>query len=49
MSLIEMLNKEMPEFKNLRNMSDKELEEYAKELADASYDFYPSPQGWLYS
>ena len=40
MSLIEMLNKEMPEFKNLRNMSDKELEEYAKELADASYDFY---------
>ena len=40
MSLIEMLNKEMPESKNLRNMSDKELEEYAKELADASYDFY---------
>ena len=40
MNFIEMLTKGMPEFKDVGNMTEKEMEKYAKELADACQVVY---------
>ena len=40
MNFIEMLTKGMPEFKDVGNMTEKEMQEYAKELADACHVIY---------
>ena len=40
MNFIEMLTKGMPEFKDVGNMTEKEMQEYAKELADACQVVY---------
>ena len=40
MNFIEMLTKGMPEFKDVENMTEKEMEKYAKELADACQVVY---------